>query len=164
MRRVSILQRFYGGTNAMQAQESVKSVERVLKYHNPFIEKYLGVRFPKNVKRLCNVVKALSEQLIEPNEVVYKDFREMVNGLISRVLSYLADHPDEEEINQAIENYKSEELVGLKFQLDEANARMRKIVYDLEHIFNEQSICVAEVKKACKRAREINKGINKNKL
>ena len=151
MKKTSILKRFYGVDKTKATMQSVETIDRAIYYHEPIMQKYMGNRFSGSLKRVADTIKYLSSELIDPGEVIYKDFRDMVQCLISNIFEYLNNHPDEEGINDAVERYGSEELIYFKHQFDQFNLRMRKISNDLSKTLDDQYLCLSQIKKSYRK-------------
>lgn len=159
MKKTNILKKFYGAENTKFIMQSVRSLERALQYHASTMERSIGRRFPTSVKRVVDSIRCLSEEIIEPGKILYKDFGEMVQVLVSKIFEYLDDHPNEKEVNDAVAKYRSEELIYLKRQFDESNIKLRKISNILSETLDHQYLCIAQIKTATERARRIREGI-----
>lgn len=160
MKKTSILKRFYGSDRAKSTMQSVEAIDRVVDYKGDLIKKYLGKGLSVSLRRVTEAIKYLAEDIIEPNKVIYKDFYEMVQVLISEIFQYLSNHPETKDINRAVERYKSEELINLRYQFDESNLKLRKISNVLSETLDHQKSCLSQIKTAIKRAERIKKGVS----
>ena len=155
MKKTSILKRFYGVDKAKFTMQSVEALDRAIYYHEPIMQKYMGNRFSSSLKRVTDTIKYLSSELIDPGEVIYKDFRDMAQCLITKIFEYLNNHPDEEGIKYAVERYGSKELINLKSQLDTINLKLRKSSNVLSNTLDDQYLCLSQIKTATERAKKI---------
>lgn len=161
MKKTNVLKKFYGAENTKFIMQSVRSLDRALQYHTGTMEKSIGRRFPGSVKRVIDSIRHLSEEIIEPGKILYKDFGEMAQVLISKMFEYLDNHPHEKDINDAVERYGSEELIYLKHQFDESNLKLRRISNVLSEALDHQNVCLSQIKTATERAKKIKARINK---
>jgi predicted phosphatase len=161
MKKTSILKRFYGNDQTKSTLQSLEAIDRAIFYHEEVMKKYIGKRFPGSLKRVSQAIRHLSKDLIEPTEIFYKDFREMVQCIITKIFEYLNNHPSEKDINEAVKRYGSDELISLKQKFDQLSLRMRKISNDLSETLDDQYLCLSQIKTATERAKKINEGIKR---
>ena len=158
MKKTSILKRFYREDRSILVLQSVERIERAIQYHPEIMDKYLGKGFSKSLIKVIDVIKYLTEEIIEPGEAVYLDFKEMVQSLVNKIFEHIGNHSEEKDIKDAIEMYGSEELIGLKYQFDQINLKMKNISNVLLKTLDDQYLCLSQIKTATERAKKIKEG------
>jgi len=157
MKLESVIQRFYGRNTGLSIIRAHKNIDIVMKNKIDVLRKHGGRNFCRALNNVMNILKKLNEQKLSPDNLLYESFYEFFHSMISKIYDYLTVNPNITEIETALIDINSEDIIKLKKELDRINLRMRTSVNALSESFEDQSICIRNLKTRIRQHQEIQK-------
>ena len=159
MKLESVIQRFYGRNTGLCIVRSYNNIDIVMKNKTDILRTHGGRNFCRALNNVMNILKKLNEQKLSPDNFLYESFYEFFHSMISKIYDYLTVNPDMTEIETALVNINSEDIIRLKKELDRINLRMRTSVNALSESFEDQYICIRNLKTRIRQYKEVQKRI-----
>jgi hypothetical protein len=168
MKLESVIQRFYGRNTGLSIIRAYNNIDIVMKNRTDILRKHGGRNFCRALNNVMNILKKLNEQKLSPDSFLYESFYEFFHSMISKIYDYLTVNPDITAIETALVNINSEDIIKLKNELDCINFRMRTSVNALSESFEDQYVCIRNLKTRIRQYQEVQKkliqdNLNKNK-
>lgn len=159
MKLESVIQRFYGRNTGLSVIRAYNNIDIVMKNKIDILRKHGGRNFCRALNNIMSVLKKLNEQKLSPDSLLYESFYEFFHSMISKIYDYLTVNPDITAIETALIDINSEDIIRLKRELDHINLRMRTSLNSLSESFEDQYVCIRNIKTRIKQHQEAQKRI-----
>jgi hypothetical protein len=161
MKLESVIQRFYGRNTGLSIIRAHKNIDIIMKNKIDVLRKHGGRNFCRALNNVMNILKKLNEQKLSPDSLLYESFYEFFHSMISKIYDYLTVNPDITAIETALIDINSEDIIKLRKELDRINLRMRTSLNTLSESFEDQYICIRNLKTRIQQYQEARKRIEK---
>lgn len=159
MKLESVIQRFYGRNTGITIVRAYNNIDIVMKNKIDILRKHGGRNFCRALNNIMSILKRLNEQKLSPDNLLYESFYQFFHSMISKIYDYLTVNPDITEIETALIDINSEDIIKLKNELDRINFRMRTSLNSLSESFEDQYVCIKNLKVRIRQYQEAQKKI-----